>query len=72
MDSLIELAIAVGRLEQRIKQLEERNQAAAMNVSPVFGPEEEEDEEKKTADKRIQEGIDNIMGYQWPPAKEEG
>ena len=72
MDGLIELAIAVGRLEQRIKQLEERTQTAAMNVSPVFGPEEEEDEEKKAADKRIQEGIDNIMGYQWPPAKEEG
>lgn len=66
MDSLIELAIYVGRLEQRVKALEERE--PKYTVSPVFGDTESHTEEK-SPDKLLQEGIDNIMGYQWPPTK---
>lgn len=67
MDSLIELAMYVGRLEQRIKALEERE--PKYTVSPVFGDTESRTEDEKSTDKLLQEGIDNIMGYQWPPAK---
>ena len=65
MDGIIELAIAVGRLEQRVKELEQRGQGPKYTVSPIFGQEED----KTVSDRLLQEGIDNIMGYQWPPAK---
>lgn len=67
MSELIELAIAVGRLEARIEALEKRAEPApAPLVQPSFG----EDAHEMTQDKRLQEGLDNIMGYQWPPAGE--
>lgn len=70
MDSLIELAMYVGRLEQRVKALEERDEMTKYTVSPVFGDTESSTENgEKTSDKLLQDGIDNIMAYQWPPAK---
>ena len=62
MDSLIELAIYVGRLEQRVKALEERE--PKYTAAPVFGDTEARTESgEKSPDKLLQEGIDNIMGY---------
>lgn len=71
MDGIIELAIAVGRLEQRVRELEEKleKKEEASPPPPVVTPSFGE-EDKMTADKLLQQGIDNIMGYQWPPAKE--
>lgn len=74
MDGIIELAIAVGRLENRVSELERMLRQAKQDVlkdpppvvTPVFG----EKEDEMTPDKLIQQGIDNIMGYQWPPAAE--
>ena len=37
-----------------------------MALLKAFG----EKEDEMTPDKLIQQGIDNIMGYQWPPAAE--
>lgn len=68
MDGLIELAIAVGRLENRVAELEKmmkEDRPPAPVVAPSFG----DNEGKSTADKLLQEGLDNIMGYQWPPKR---
>lgn len=73
MDGMIELAIAVGRLENRVSELEKLMKATKQNipadpppvVTPVFG----EKPDEMTPDKLLQQGIDNIMGYQWPPAE---
>lgn len=73
MDGMIELAIAVGRLENRVSELERMLRQTKQDVpkdpppvvTPVFG----EKEDEMTPDKLIQQGIDNIMGYQWPPAE---
>lgn len=74
MDGIIELAIAVGRLENRVSELEklvrQAKQAAPQDPPPVVTPVFGEKEEEMTPDKLIQQGIDNIMGYQWPPAGE--
>lgn len=78
MDGIIELAIAVGRLEQRVSELEKllkeerKEQAAVLNpcVATLHGAASEETSDEMTPDKLIQQGIDNIMGYQWPPAAE--
>lgn len=77
MDGMIELAIAVGRLEQRVNELEKQLQEA--KKEPVSAPEPciatmrcvqaEGKADEMTPDKLIQQGIDNIMGYQWPPAE---
>lgn len=74
MEGIIALALAVGRLENRVSMLEQAllqsNQAERKepppSVTPVFG----ENSEEMTPDKLLQQGIDNIMGYQWPPVEE--
>lgn len=66
MEGIIELAIAVGRLENRVSELEKKlaeRPAAPIAPDPVAN-------DKMTPDKLLQQGIDNIMGYQWPPARE--
>lgn len=78
MDGIVELAVLVGRLEHRIEELEKRLQQikqpapqdppdviATFRGKPVEGPIDD-----VTPDKLLQQGIDNIMGYQWPPRKE--
>lgn len=74
MDPLMELTIYVGRLEQRLHELEEKINSG-LCCAPFTGsgetePAEPEEDGKKSPDKLLQEGIDNIMGYQWPPARE--
>ena len=77
MDAVIELAIAFGRLEQRVNELEKQLQEARKEAVPVSesciatlrGVQVEEKTDEMTPDKLIQQGIDNIMGYQWPPAE---
>ena len=73
MDGMIELAIAVGRLEQRVNELERQLQEAVSAPEPciatMHGVQVEEKTDEMTPDKLIQQGIDNIMGYQWPPAE---
>ena len=68
MDDLISLAIHIGRLEQRISDLEKR----IPKVDAVSPPIVEEEEEENVTDKLFMEGIDNILGYQWPPVKKDG
>ena len=77
MDGMIELAIAVGRLENRVSELEKQLKDAKKEPFSAAGPciatfrsvPVEEKTDEMTADKLIQQGIDNIMGYQWPPAE---
>lgn len=77
MDGMIDLAIAVGRLEQRVSELEKQLQEARKEpasapepcIATMHGVQVEEKTDEMTADKLIQQGIDNIMGYQWPPAE---
>lgn len=68
MDGLIDLAIAVGRLENRVQELEkllsEKKPEPAYSIN-LCG----QDDDRMTADKMLQQGIDNIMSYQWPPTK---
>lgn len=72
MDGLIELAIAVGRLENRVQELEKRLLEQKQENAPAYsinlGGQEDD---RMSPDKLLQQGIDNIMGYQWPPAKGE-
>ncbi len=70
MDGLIELAIAVGRLEARIDALEKRSYTVDRTPAPEIKASFGDESHEMTPDKRLQEGIDNIMGYQWPPAGE--
>lgn len=65
MDDLISLAIHIGKLEQRIEALEKNSQK---NV--VIPPMEETVEDN--SERLFQQGIDNILGYQWPPVKKDG
>ena len=67
MDDLISLAIHIGKLEQRIEALEKNSQK---NV--VFAPVEEEESVEDNTERLFQQGIDNILGYQWPPVKKDG
>ena len=76
MDGIMELAIAVGRLAQRVDMLEallrEKNLHTAQREFVQFDQNAPEDGPTSKQDKLLQQGIDNIMGYQWPPAKEDG
>lgn len=70
MDSLIQLAIALGRLDHRVELLEKRESVNHIKF-PEFSLENmEENEPERSASKMIQDGIDNIMGYTWPPKKD--
>ena len=78
MNEMISLAIYVGRLEARIEALEKRLDGAedAPKVRLDLGhsePAEDElsDKDAMLAYKLMQDGIDNIMGYQGPVSREE-
>ena len=72
MDGLIELAIAVGRLENRVNELEKLLSEQKPEPAPSYSINLcGQDDDRMSADKLLQQGIDNIMGYQWPPAKGE-
>ena len=75
MNKLISLALHVGRLEARLEALEKRLEWEPPEVHVELGhaatgadPKAEED--ARQAERLLQEGIDNIMGYQWPPRRE--
>lgn len=78
MEGIVELARALGRLEQRMDELEAfvRNPAkkdpgtAGPCIATMRGVPVEEKTDEMTPDKLLQQGIDNIMSYQWPPAGE--
>lgn len=77
MDSLIALAIHVGKLEARMEALEAALEGKNQEKTPHFKAEEDEiggdaerSEEERQAEQRFQEGIDNILGYEWPVRKE--
>lgn len=76
MDGIMELAIAVGRLMQRVDVLEallqEKNLHTTQRKFVQFDQNASEDGPPSKQDRLLQQGIDNIMGYQWPPAKEDG
>lgn len=85
MDSLISIAIHIGKLEARIQALEARMEPRVApegktgGKTPGFREEEavcdgdtERTEEERQAEKRFQEGIDNILGYEWPMRKGDG
>ena len=73
MDGMIELAIAVGRLENRVSELEKQLKDAKRDpvssaepcIATLRGVPVEVKTDEMTADKLIQQGIDNIMGYPW-------
>lgn len=73
MDGIIELAMSVGRLEQRVCELEKllkeerKEQGAVLNpcVATLHNVTSEETSDEMTPDKLLQQGIDNIMGYPW-------
>ena len=72
MDQSLQLAIALGRLESRIHALET---ALERQCGPTEPPQPEPSptaqEEGAQTGRLLQQGIDNIMSYQWPPKKEE-
>ena len=66
MNKLISLALHVGRLEARLEALEKRLEWEP----PAPGADPKAEEDARQAERLLQEGIDNIMGYQWPPRRE--
>ena len=72
MNKLISLALHVGRLEARLEALEKR-QEREVHVElghAATGADPKAEEDARQAERLLQEGIDNIMGYQWPPRRE--
>ncbi len=76
MNETIALAIYVGRLEARVETLEkklaERGPAPSVHLDlgrAETAGDEKAEQDAQTASRLMQEGIDNIMAYQWPPAK---
>lgn len=85
MDSLISLAIHVGKLEARLEALEARMEPRVAPEGKTGGKtpgfreqaavcdgDTERTEDERQAEQRFQEGIDNILGYEWPVRKEKG
>ena len=76
MNETIALAIYVGRLEARVEALEkklaERGPVPSVHLDlgrTETAGDEKAEQDAQTASRLMQEGIDNIMAYQWPPAK---
>lgn len=77
MNEMISLAVYMGKLEARLEALEKRLEGLndAPKVQLGLGHKEEgeddlADRDAQLASRLMQEGIDNIMGYQWPPKRE--
>ena len=59
----IELAIRLGKLEARVEALEgKRRQVPAEPETAA--------EELTESDRKMMEGLENIMSFQWPPRKD--
>lgn len=67
MDTLIALAIHVGKLEARIETLEK---LLEKGEKPAFVAPETEITEEQKEEQKLMEGFDNLMSYQWPPKKD--
>lgn len=76
MNEMFSLAVYMGKLEARLEALEKRLEGMddAPKVQLGMGHKEEgedpADKDAQLASRLMQEGIDNIMGYQWPPKRE--
>ena len=68
MDSMIALAIHVGKLESRIEELERKLLEKSVQPTPVAHEVELTEEQKE--EQKLMEGFDNLMSYQWPPKKD--
>lgn len=62
--NLKRILLAVYRIEERQKEILDRLQAIEVN-----GQHGDTESSVNSASALLQEGIDNIMGYQWPPKK---
>lgn len=73
MDGIVELAVLVGRLQSRIEALEKRLSDAGQPVYQTAENQEASPDsgEELSADKLFQQGINNIVGFQWPPRRED-
>lgn len=72
MDSVMELAMEVGALKQRLEQAENKIkdlEGLYCGVKELSWPDEPEKSDKQTADKLLQDGIDAIMSYRGPQHK---
>lgn len=72
MDSVMELAVEIGKLIHRVEDLEKRvlnTEAICCGVKPIGWDDMPEEEDKQTADKLLQDGIDAIMSYRGPNHK---
>lgn len=74
MNDMIQLAVYVGKLEARLEAMEK--QLSARETVPIRldmgghdAPDSAEPDDD-LASKRLQDGIDSILGYQWPPRKD--
>lgn len=73
MEGIIELALAVGRLENRVNELEKMLRSSKheepKEINPCVATMQEgntdTESDEMTQDRLIQQGIDNIMGYPW-------
>ena len=71
MDLSLQLAMALGRLEGRVRALEITLERQSLQRPAQPEPCTAEEGDGAQADRLLQQGIDNIMSYQWPPKKEE-
>lgn len=62
--NLKRILLAVYRIEERQKEILARLQAIEVNAQHG-----DTESSVNSASALLQEGIDNIMGYQWPPKK---
>lgn len=77
MNEMISLAVYLGKLEARIETLEKRleglRDAPRLQLDLRQKADAEDDladRDAQLASRMMQEGIDSIMGYQWPPKRE--
>lgn len=77
MNEMISLAVYLGKLEARIETLEKRleglRDAPRLQLDLRQKADAEDDladRDAQLASRLMQEGIDNIMGYQWPTKRE--
>ena len=70
MNKLISLALHVGRLEKRLEWEPPAPEVHVELGHAATGADPKAEEDARQAERLLQEGIDNIMGYQWPPRRE--
>lgn len=72
MDGIMELAVELGKLTHRVEELEKRVlelEGLCCGAKPIGWDDMPEEEDKPSADRLLQDGIDAIMSYQSPLEK---